>query len=346
MLNLYRRHLDRCANRSRRSKSCSCPIWVQGTLNGKSLRKSLGIRSWEAGQGIVRGWEAKQTASVGLVDALQRFLADCSARNLGVETVGKYALLRRELEARFGNRPVDSVTVEDLALYRESWKLAPLSASKKIERMRTFFRFCVGRGWCVQNPASILKTPRVVQNPTLPFTDDELVKIREAVDAYPDRPAGRREQLRAFLLLLEHSGLRIRDAVCVSNDKIRDGRLSLYTQKTGQPVWMPLPAAVLEALGPLPARPFWSADCEPKSAVGDWQRTLARLFKIAGIIGAHAHRFRDTFAVRLLSRGVSLENVSILLGHADIKITQKHYAPWVQSRQEMLEIEIRKAWVA
>jgi integrase/recombinase XerD len=345
MLNLWRRHVRKCRHSSRRSKSCSCPIWVEGSLHEAKVRKSLDLRNWDAAQKVVRDWEASGNASLSVEDAFQRFIADCEARNLGTETVAKYRLLQREMTAVFGRRPVDSLSVEDLSRYRESWNMGPLSARKKVERLRTFFRFCVERSWAGKNPASLLKPPRAVQAPTLPFSDDELLKLRESVDAYPDRPAGRQEQLRAFVLLLEHSGLRIRDAVCVSKDKIRDGRLSLYTQKTGQPVWMPLPAPVLEALAPLPARPFWSGECEPKSAVGDWQRTLARLFKIAGILGGHAHRFRDTFAVRLLSRGVSLENVSVLLGHADIKITQKHYAPWVRSRQEMLETEIRKAWV-
>jgi integrase/recombinase XerD len=344
MLTLWRRHLARCSHRTRRSKSCSCPIWVQGTLNGTWLKKSLDLRSWEAAQKLVRDWEASGNASVSVEQAFQRFIADCQARNLGAETVAKYQLLEREMVAAFGRRPVDSLSVEDLSRYRESWTMGPLSARKKVERLRTFFRFCIERSWCGKNPASLLKPPKAGQTPTLPFPDEDLEKIRKGIDAYPDRPSGRREQLHAFVLLLEHTGLRIRDAVCFSKDKIRHGRLLLYTQKTGQPVWMPLSPAVTEALAPLPARPFWSGECEPKSAVGDWQRTLARLFKIAGVIGGHAHRFRDTFAVKLLSRGVSLENVSILLGHADVKITQKHYAPWVRSRQDRLEEEVRKIW--
>lgn len=344
MLNLYRRHVAKCSHRTRRSKACACPIWVQGTLNGTWMKKSLGIRSWEAGQKVVRDWEAKQSVSAGLGEALDRFVADCSARNLGFETMKKYQLLRREMEARFGNRPVDSLSVEDLARYRESWKLAPLSAAKKIERMRTFFRFCVGRGWCSGNPASFLRPPKISQSPTLPFSDEDLEKIHKALDAYPDRPKGRQDQVRAFVLLLEHSGLRITDAACLAKDKIRNGRLLLYTQKTGQPVWMPLPAEVLAALDHLPEKLFWSGDGKPRTATGDWWRTLNLLFKIAGVQDGHAHRFRDTFAVRLLSCGVSLENVSILLGHADIKITQKHYAPWVRSRQDRLEEEVRKVW--
>ena len=74
-----------------------------------------------------------------------------------METLKKYRLLRREMAAVFGKRPVDSVSVEDLSRYRESWTMGPLSARKKVERMRTFFRFCVARSWCSRNPASLLK---------------------------------------------------------------------------------------------------------------------------------------------------------------------------------------------
>jgi integrase len=41
----------------------------------------------------------------------------------------------------------------------------------------------------------------------------------------------------------------------------------------------------------------------------------------------HPHMFRETFAVEMLLAGVPLEQVSILLGHKSVKITEKHYAP-------------------
>jgi integrase/recombinase XerD len=58
----------------------------------------------------------------------------------------------------------------------------------------------------------------------------------------------------------------------------------------------------------------------------------------------HPHMFRDTFAVETLLAGVPLEQVSILLGHKSIKITEKHYAPWVKARQEQLSSNVRKSW--
>jgi hypothetical protein len=46
----------------------------------------------------------------------------------------------------------------------------------------------------------------------------------------------------------------------------------------------------------------------------------------------------------LLLEGVPIERVSILLGHSSVKITERHYAPWVKARQEQLEGDLMRAW--
>jgi hypothetical protein len=48
--------------------------------------------------------------------------------------------------------------------------------------------------------------------------------------------------------------------------------------------------------------------------------------------------------VDLLLAAVPIERVSILLGHQSVRITEKHYNPWVRSRQEQLEADVAKAW--
>ena len=80
------------------------------------------------------------------------------------------------------------------------------------------------------------------------------------------------------------------------------------------------------------------------SAVKIWERTFQRVFELTKIPDGRIHRFRDTFAVELLLAGVPIDQVSILLGHSSVKITEEHYSPWVKARQEQLEAAVRKAW--
>ena len=178
----------------------------------------------------------------------------------------------------------------------------------------------------------------------MPFTREEVQRVLAACDQYPDKHNSIR--LRALVLLLRYSGLRIRDAVTLARERIIDGKMFLYTAKTGTGVWCPLPPLVLSALESIPTGRyyFWTGDSKPKSAVGDWQRALKKLFELAGVPFAHAHRYRDTFVCELLLAGVPLERVSVLLGHQSIKVTEKHYAPWVRSRQEQLEADVRLTW--
>jgi len=34
----------------------------------------------------------------------------------------------------------------------------------------------------------------------------------------------------------------------------------------------------------------------------------------------------------------------MLLGHSSVKITEKHYSPWVKARQDQLAASVRNAW--
>ncbi len=58
--------------------------------------------------------------------------------------------------------------------------------------------------------------------------------------------------LRALVLLLRYSGLRIRDAVTLSKSRLSGNRLFLYTAKTGTSVFVPLPEFVVDGPGHVP----------------------------------------------------------------------------------------------
>jgi site-specific recombinase XerD len=80
-----------------------------------------------------------------------------------------------------------------------------------------------------------------------------------------------------------------------------------------------------------------------RTVVNIWEDSFHAMFKRAGIIG-HSHPLRHTFALDLLQRGVSLENVSSLLGHKNLRITQKYYSAFTPARRNTLENAVRQAW--
>jgi integrase len=72
-------------------------------------------------------------------------------------------------------------------------------------------------------------------------------------------------------------------------------------------------------------------------------RTLARVFELSGVVGAHAHRFRHTLATALLEKGWTTEDVSDVLGSTP-EIIRKHYAQWTVQRQECVSSLAQDMW--
>lgn len=362
MLTIYRRHRKRCKQRAkgRQHRHCQCPIWVDGFLAGKETRETLKVRDWQRAQEIVREWEAEDRRILRperkrIADTWKEFLADIEARRLHASTVRKYTLLKRQMEEYGRLRSVhflDEFDLPTVSHFRAGWQDGPRSSAKKLERLRAFFRFAQKRKWVSDNPASDLKAPKITLCPTMPYTREEMIRILAAIETYKEQFPGRGSEnarrMRALVLLLRYSGMRIGDAVSLKDDRIEGNKLFLYTQKTGVPVNTILPDFVLEALDTAPRLTekclFWDGSLKLETIVGSWRKRLARLFELAKVERAHPHRFRDTFAVELLLAGVPIERVSVLLGHQSVRITEKHYAPWVRARQEQLEADLANAW--
>ncbi len=160
-----------------------------------------------------------------------------------------------------------------------------------------------------------------------------------------------KHRIRAFMLVLLYSGLRISDVARLRRSQLNaeTGHLMVRQMKT-TPVCIQLPQAVVNELLELPVEPskdaarcayfFWNGASNLPTIVGNLRRSISRLSKIAKI-RAHPHRFRDTFAKRLLDQDVPLRTVSLLLGHQNIRTTERYYAQFVRSQQRLLDAAVR-----
>jgi len=367
VLNIFRLHGPRCSGKKskhdRTYRRCSCQIHVEGKCGDRFLRQSLHTSNWQKAQRQVAAAESRgswdplpeevQVPPLTIAEAKERFIKDAeSGRRLGDSTLRKYRLMLRHLEqfaAKKGFLYLKQLDGESLRQFRDSWKLSPRTALKKLERVKAFFRFASENDWIDANPARLVRGPANIRDTQrLPFEPVEMDRIVEACRQV--RLQGcTNDNLLAFVLVLRYSGLRIGDASMLTIDRFKDDDLFLYTQKSGTHVYVPLPPFVMNLVRAIKPRHGQYLFTGPESvrmetASDLWRRKLAQAFTLAKVQGGHPHRFRHTFAVELLKKGVPMEEVSILLGHSSLRITEKHYASWVQARQEILKAHVAKTW--
>ena len=371
------RHNGRDPGRTYRR--CKCPLHAEGHLGRVMHRKALDTSSWTRAQDLVREKEARgswhdpsQKGPVPIADAVASFLqsltsqssgrAKSTTRKIRVALLGVNAEWAQKTQRKVcpglldfcrerGIRTLDRLSVPLLTEYAASWECGPLHRSKRIQLLRRFFRFCIAAEWLERNPALSLGHPQgraTGVRPRQPFDAQHLPEegsewkaILQGVQGHP--------RLLAVTLLMRRAGLRISDAVTFHRDRLMaDGSILLYMSKTQEPVSVPVHPqlrAALDAIEPNSAGYyFWSGQSEIATATDNWRRRLGQVFKGAGIHGGHPHRFRDTFAVDLLLRGVPLDQVSILLGHTSVKVTEKHYLAFVAARREQIANSVRRAW--
>ena len=366
MLTIYRRHRKDCEHRNdgRTYRRCRCPIWADGFIGNEEIRKALDTADWQKAQDTVRDWEADgqrktQQATpepVTIAEAWQEFISDAEARNLSASTIRKYELLSRTMQQFMtsrGYRFLIQIDVPALRAFRVGWQDGPLSSTKKLERLRSFYRFAQENKWVEDALARKLKSPKLKQRPTLPFSHDEMVRILAATNMLIKEaitPAGKASahRLHSLVLLLRYSGMRIGDAVRLRVDQIVGNKLFLYTQKTDVAVYAVLPDFVVRKLDATPRAAtthfFWSGSGTLDGVVSSWRKRLTKLFTKAAVPNGHAHRFRDSFATELLLGGVPTERVAILLGHQSVKVTEKYYSAWTGERQRQIEADLQRAW--
>ena len=259
-----------------------------------------------------------------------------------------------------------------------TWKVNSLVRQKRQGQVIGFFWFCERAGWLPRNYASDITRGlgriQVKVTQTGYFQPDEYKAVIDATYLYSDRPKIDKhnslliggDRIRALTELMRWTGLRIRDAVTLERNRLSHDpatdiwSVMVYQKKTGDPVYCPIPPDVAEALRTIPASQkgntndkyfFWTGSGLPKTIVSNWQRSYGKLFRLTALKEpggqpkrCHPHMLRDTFAVESLLAGMRLEEVSTILGHSSVRITEKHYMPWVRARQASLNQSVMASW--
>jgi len=357
-LKFYRRHLAACghADKGQDYSLCKCPIWGYGTINGEPFRKSLQTNDAAVAEDIRAALvNGTGTALVTLAESRVPRLVNAVGQYLALRTPGTktgvkegtfrdYRSVLNAFTGQCGQLPLSDITSTTMERYARDRHVSEGTWRKELRIIRSFFKWTIDeKDWLAKSPVK-LKAPALRELVTMPFSEEEFDALLWAAGEIPSHFPQMHRMARALVLTLVHTGLRISDVAMLRRSALNHatGRLTLRVIKTGVPVQIKLhPAAktALESLPIYPANPdyfFWDG-CSPqhcrKAALADIIRRLGKQVNVH----AHPHRFRDTFAVRLLEKGVDIRVVSKLLGHKSLRTTELHYGHHSEKQQQVLD---------
>lgn len=220
---------------------------------------------------------------------------------------------------------------------------------KAFEVVRLFFRWAAERGHARENPLRDARAPLVHAKPRTFLTRGEVGRLLHAVKVSGRMHA---ERDHAIFAALFYAGLRISEALRIRLHEmdLDAGELQVFGKgsKVRRVPVHPELAKILRAW--LKLRPQSSALLFPSGPAHhartgqlDNARMEMMLREVyapaAGLAGRLTpHTLRRTFATELRRRGVPLEHVQRLLGHADIRTTMIYLA----ESPEGLKASVRK----
>lgn len=214
---------------------------------------------------------------------------------------------------------LSGITPDWLARY-EAYSLKTINeagALKRVAFISVIVKEAIRRGLITSDPFIIYRKPQK-KNPQRDWlTSHELKNIEKVVEENGSQII---RNTGTWFLLACYTGLRYSDIESFDHDKnIRDGRLILYTQKTGVVVSIKITTRVNDLL----------SKSNQYGPVYSNQKVNQYLKAIATLAGLKKnltfHMARHTFAVHCANKGISQEVTSKLLGHSDLKTTSIYY---------------------
>jgi site-specific recombinase XerD len=287
---------------------------------------------------------AKQEAekqTIPLDTTIEKYLVSCRAeRNVREATFRSYKKTLEHLAKFLASvkiaqiKDVEPTHIREFMATRAEY--TPRTRRKELEHIRFLFNYAIENQWIAVNPAKPVKIKIPKGGTTLPLSDDEIYRLLEAAEKINNNNQRfvlrARLRAKAMILLMCYTGMRISDTMSLKREDVAlDGTIEDHViVKTKSLLFTNTGELALRALSALPVENeyyFWSGPSESNltTATGSARRTLYSLSRKTGI-DVHPHRFRETFAKKILEETGDIRILQHLLGHASVKTTETSYA--------------------
>lgn len=261
-------------------------------------------------------------------DLLNLFIAAKQVEGCSQKTLDYYqntlAMMTDALD-----KPYTQITSDDLRAYLNEYEHNRNTSKVTIDNIRrimsSFFSWLEDEDYIVKSPVRRIHKVKTATVAKEVFSDEDLVTLRDSCTSSRDL---------AIIELLASTGMRIGELVNLNRSDINfHERECIVTGKGNKqrPVYFDAKAKLhlrsyLDSRSDTEPALFVSLRGTPRRVTIDGIETrLRQLGRDADVGRVHPHKFRRTLATHAIDKGMPIEQVQKLLGHAKIDTTM-HYA--------------------
>lgn len=212
------------------------------------------------------------------------------------------------------------------------------SISRKINSIKTFFRFLKNEGSIENDPSLTIIHPKYEVSPPRILSLLEYRALRDSCRG--------NTRMSALIELLLQTGIRIAEAANLTLNDIKDSEINIKPNESHGERNIPLNKAAKEALNRylversrFKEKTVFITKTGRPFLIRNIRSSVERYFEIAGIKNATVNDLRHTWIYHHLASGTPLVVISKLAGHKRITTTERYLKLVGEKKSESLKLE-------
>lgn len=196
------------------------------------------------------------------------------------------------------------------------------SASRKLNSIRTFFRYLKNEEVVEQNPSLDVSHPKYIQSPARIFSKLEYRALRDFAKEDP--------RTYALVEVLLQTGVKIGELANLRMPDMKDSSLNIRIYGKTPEREVPLNKAVKKALdeylkirGQSQDDHLFITRTGHPLLIRNIRQIITRCFREVGVENATVNDLRNTFIAHQLMNGASVEYIARLVGHKRLSSTER-----------------------
>ncbi len=211
------------------------------------------------------------------------------------------------------------------------------SASRKLNSIRSFFRYLKNENILTTNPSLDVSHPKYTQKLPRILSKIEYRALRDYVKSHPRN--------YAIIEVLLQTGMRISELVNLKIEDITDDYIIVRNKSSERRI--PMNKSLKKAIDNYlttkktieKSQPFFTTRTGKPMIIRNIRQIISRCFQAVDINNATVNDLRNTFIAYQLAAGVSADYVAKIVGHKRLSSTERYLflVPHHEEKKEKLE---------